>query len=324
MSPHERLEVAKILCASPTASWIDETTVRSLDAFLRDEFQIAPILEDEEVWEACLASDCDEALYLRFCEVADARRACGGTDAGIEAAFYDCAARLGTWLHSPKRTYILDSIAIADHLLTALEIRGAVLDVGCNGGYATHWLSRQHPNSFTGVDYSQAAIEYATAKSDREDAKATFRTHDYLSLPLGEKFEMILSVDAVPVEPGAGPTHLKWIFDHLEPGGVAVVVGNSAVHFTDSRPTRTKIRRAMERSNVGFAGSTLVGGFITPSVGWESKGVLIFIKDTRAEFPQAPTVIVHDEWPEFASYANDAAYPYEEKTQAYFRAREHV
>jgi hypothetical protein len=88
-------------------------------------------------------------------------------------------------------------------LIDKLEQGIEVVDVGCGRGKALLYLAERFPNSrFTGIDFSDEAMNAATAEAaERELKNLTFQCSDAAKWDAREAFDLVLAFDAIHDQP---------------------------------------------------------------------------------------------------------------------------
>ena len=105
---------------------------------------------------------------------------------------------------------------LTDQLLNGIK----VADVGCGSGHAINVMGAAFPNSkFTGIDFSEEAINVAREESQRMGLKnVSFLVQDAAQLDIDEEFDFITTFDAVHDQ--AKPRDMvAGIFKSLRPNG---------------------------------------------------------------------------------------------------------
>jgi tocopherol O-methyltransferase len=90
-------------------------------------------------------------------------------------------------------------VALTDHLAEATRIRrcDTILDVGCGFGGSSLRLASKYQASVTGITISNTQAEIARQKADCANVTARFLVMDAEDITLGEKFDVVWSVEAV-------------------------------------------------------------------------------------------------------------------------------
>jgi trans-aconitate 2-methyltransferase len=110
---------------------------------------------------------------------------------------------------------------LADRALDGLDLTGVrtLLDVGCGDGHITAQIAERVPDAeIVGIDPSPRMIAVAPAA-----ANLTFQVGDALSLPFHDRFDAVVSFNALHWVPDQR-TALARIGDALHPGGWALLV----------------------------------------------------------------------------------------------------
>lgn len=320
MTAQERLAVLSSLGQDRLSIALPLSEVQELNAYLREEWMIFQPHNTVKEWKDWLWEATNHAkIASRYLDMAAERydrEEQGRTSSPwLDQQFYDVMAddALAGVTHSPRRTYILDSAALATVLMRIAKIEGVILDLGSHIGYHTIWLGRKHTNRVVGIDYSKKAIEYAQARA-KEMTNVEFRHLDFTATDMTERFEMILCVDAIPEDDRRRRLAIGWIGQHLVDGGVALLVDRCRTWNCDS------LRAWLKSASLGFALSDQVGGWLGAGDDFAGQDALVLVKGIVAPLPK-PSLVWVLEWPEFADYANTKGVPVEEMTQAYFRAK---
>lgn len=131
-------------------------------------------------------------------------------------------------------------LPLVSGLSERLEAGIEVLDLGCGRGNALKRMAQLFPNSrFTGIDFSQEAIEFAQADVERMKLQnLRFQVQDAATFAATEQYELITTFDAIHDQ--AHPlTVLGNIYRALKPDGVYLmqdIAGSSHVHNNLEHP----------------------------------------------------------------------------------------
>ena len=125
---------------------------------------------------------------------------------------------------------LVDSwLPVVPGLTSRLRDGARLADVGCGTGHAVVLLAKAFPDSeFVGYDLAVDAIEHGRAEAADEGLmNARFEVQDAATLEVNERFDVIMSIDAIhdQVDPTAT---LRRIYDALHPGGTYVMVEPTA------------------------------------------------------------------------------------------------
>jgi SAM-dependent methyltransferase len=165
--------------------------------------------------------------------------------------FYDLDIRRkrfeGDGIDEDTRRHFCDFANIAFEL--ALPIESRILDLGCGPGWLVEYLAR-FGYDVTGVDISPALIEIARERLGRvpyavspgKDLKYRFIAHDIEAAPLNEKFDVVLSYDALHHFEDERVV-LRNVSSMLNHGGIFMIVEGDKPH--DNSETAAELNRVM-------------------------------------------------------------------------------
>ncbi len=90
-------------------------------------------------------------------------------------------------------------LPLVDGLIDRLQAGIEVMDVGCGSGRALNLMARTFPASrFTGYDFSEEAIGYASAQADElRLSNVVFVVRDVTDMACGPTFDLITAFDAI-------------------------------------------------------------------------------------------------------------------------------
>lgn len=90
-------------------------------------------------------------------------------------------------------------LALTDHLAKAARIqrRALILDVGCGFGGSSLRLATRYQASVTGITISKTQAAIARQNAARADIAARFLVMDAEEITLGDKFDVIWSIEAI-------------------------------------------------------------------------------------------------------------------------------
>ncbi|MFP8874432.1 MAG: methyltransferase domain-containing protein [Myxococcota bacterium] len=130
---------------------------------------------------------------------------------------------------------------------------GRVLDIACGSGYGTRLMAdRGEPlgRVVTGVDLSEAAIEYATGRYGNENTR--FVAGDGMDFGDGDGFDAVVSIETIEHVPDARG-FIERLFSLVRPGGLLIAsvpvtpsVDGNPHHLHDFNP-RSFRRPFLER-----------------------------------------------------------------------------
>jgi SAM-dependent methyltransferase len=191
---------------------------------------------------------------------------------------------------------------------------GNTLDIGCHAGITTSLLAEFLHRPVVGIDPSQVAITTGQAHAARRElvelinAKIPWNTQ--------RRFELVVSLDAMPQLPAAVGPYLRNVGHLLRPGGVALIASS---YWASAKVVLT--RRQLHASRLGFGYTDILGGFggVPPEFG--STAYLVLVKGAEGQLPSDFLSLATADWSAFAKFANNPMVPDREKTQAFYRAR---
>lgn len=318
MTPTERLHTLQRLAADLDHLHVSLDKMRELDVYLRDEWGIRLFRSFAEQ-QAAIARQVDPKVIARYQFLLSSNnkyRSSGRRfPASLENEFYDILAQdpLFGLFNSHARTKKLDTVATLTALIQKLDIRGPVLDVGCNVGYMTLWLARHSPVQFVGVDFSQRSIEYARSRA-LGVGNVRFDTLDYVRRSFARKYDLVLCSSGFPdVESSADV--LRNIARSLIDGGLCVLAG-----MLDTDLDYTALKTIAKKHRLGFSFLDKLGGWRAEEFGYDHNDFLVLVKGVDSPLPaklERGTV----PWDEFLRYAKSPDVPCEEQSVGYYRAK---
>jgi hypothetical protein len=307
--------VCKRLMADKTKLGLPLVDVVRIDTHLKERWGISPPTP-EFFWNDELRRLAGSDLYNHYAYLND--RQAGYLKRGkpipndLEIQFYDLIAddRISGFIHSQKRTYILDTSVLLVALVSLFEIEGEIMDIGCHIGYHPIIIAEETGRKVYGIDRSSAGIAAANRKKP-ESLNLTFEAKKFESDFPKETFEMIVSIDSIL------PTahNIKKLASLLMDNGVIVLVDD--LPNIESRD----FRKAANASGLGFGIADVVGGLLGPQRGFEGKSVLVLLKGSECQIPRNLQSLIETGWEFFKPYANDPTTTLDRKTQAYCRAK---
>ena len=195
MTPTERLHALQRLAADLDHLHLSLDKIRELDAYLRDEWGIRLFRSFAEQ-NAAIAREVDPKIVARYQSLQARYHECSKAGrripAVLEIEIYDVRAQHPFFglANSNVRTIKLDTLATLTALIQKLDIRGPILDVGCNVGNMTRLLTRQTTNQFLDEDFSPRSIENARSRASGA-GNVRFDRFGYLRKPFGQKYDLI-------------------------------------------------------------------------------------------------------------------------------------
>jgi SAM-dependent methyltransferase len=315
MDGMKRLNICRKMAVDKRLLGLPLKSVRDIDDYMQNEWKIAPPTHPEN-WDSELRRVAGADLCARFKYLYDRQAdylSRGKTiPQDIETRFYDVIAdpRISGFIHSQKRTYILDTAALLMHLVSKLEIAGPILDIGCHVGYHSILLNREFDHEVHGIDLSKSAISIAKQRA-AQGARIHFDNMPLESESLRERFDFVYAANSIKLDAKS----LRVISRTLKPNGVAVIVRGKNEDFGMHRT-------GLLACGLGFGFADVIGGWLGDARGFEAEFVLVLIKGIDSVIPDDIDQEAESGWNNhFKEYANTPGIPSEEKTQAYFRGR---
>jgi hypothetical protein len=315
MNRQEKEILCKALMAEKKLLGLPADDVSRIDGYLRSQWGISPPVPPRN-WNNALAQIAGPDLYQRFRYLHDKKASYlqrqKAIPAEISQRFYDLIAdeRISGFIHSQKRSYILDTAVLLISLISHLKITNRILDIGCHIGYHPILLALETGCGLHGMDRSKVAIEVAKRKSPT-DLEIFFTAGSFPGDSPSASFELIFAIDSVL------PTaeNLTTLASLLQSDGVLLLVGD--YYEFDN----LAFRQAMCRANLGFGLADIVGGWIGEERGYESASVLLLIKGSANQLPEDFENQLTSGWNFFKHYANAKGTESDRRTQAYCRAQ---
>lgn len=209
----------------------NEETLFQIADYLETAYEIMPVIESDEYWDLFYSS-----VPSSFSTLYDKRAYLlqnGHKRAflALNDAFYDGIAlqpAMG-FVHSTQYNGIFDTIALTTAFV---ELTGArrVLDIGCNSGYLSNWLSTHVGCEVVGFDPSVKSIETARSISVSLGNTAKFLTGMAHTVELDGKFDIIVAAKTtINMYKNRGAWQV-WLSEHLNEGGLLIYIDESASH----------------------------------------------------------------------------------------------
>lgn len=288
--------------------------VRDVDQFLVDKWEV-DCIETHLSLEQTL-DELDEPELRNKAQKAYAEAVRSLKKVGGDAPLYDAMAdpKLCGLITSKRRHLILDSIAFVAAIARALDIKGAVLDVGCHVGIIPDALQSLISNPIVGLEPIASAVKVAEHRVSNSAQLQFFKGE--IPWRTDQRFEMISAIDCMPPNPGDRGAFLRGLSDLLDDGGVAVVV---SAYWVDAE--LDTLRRQLAMRKFGFGLADVVGGWGGMPSCIEAEGVVILIKGGKVKFPSKIRSEIERNWRSFAEYANSGQATSREMTQAFHRAQ---
>jgi SAM-dependent methyltransferase len=294
--------------------------VYELDRYLRAQWGIVPPPTPSDWW-AGLESTVGSELASKYRFLHDrragylARGKAIPTD--LETRFYDLIAEqpLAGYVQTQKRPYILDAAALLDSIIIYVGLEGGVLDFGCHVGYHAQWLATRHPDlRVRGVDRSREAIKVAQAKGS-EVSNLSFSHLRFDQVREGT-YDLVFASDSLDFSRCKQAENLLHeLSSSLNDGGILVLFGYYA-----GDPC-SLLAKNFHACSLGYALADVTGGWLDRERGFEATAVLILVKGIESRLPEDFSAQCQSAWPSFREYANTPGVSWDDKTQAYHRAR---
>lgn len=290
--------------------------VADIDSYLVDDWDIRHITD----WEHQLAAieKMGRRKWKLFEATVKKKNEKLVTDAMVDFEIH--AIHVSQW----RRAYMLDQMAVALAWMKRAEVKGDVMDVGCQNGVLLTYLARRFPNRFVGVDPSKKSIAFAETRN--ADLPNLGFEVGALPADFDRKFDLIVCNDVLHhLKDAHQHAAIASIFSCLNDGKAAII---STQTFEDPS-WWDAIHPAMADHGISLVAAGRVGGCIHGGsdawpAEWMSTGIGIFQKTGRTERvdPDALRKRVDFHWSNFfAPYANDPSTPWSQKTLAYEGSR---
>ncbi len=229
MNVNQRVEILKDWTSNPISHGPDIEKMNELDKYLKDEWLIQ-FFNDYDAWlksgysimgrkkmdqlvnhlnllsayhyminDMSCNREFIEPNILRMLPMDDWLNPNKETLDRVHSKLYDVAGALPSlgYLHSNKRSVILDLLAVADSIVKELEVCGDVLDLGCNAGYHAVWLASHYPKlNIIGVDKCDNALNTGQSKSARLQNLSLIKGDIGSAFP-SRKWDLILDFDCL-------------------------------------------------------------------------------------------------------------------------------
>jgi SAM-dependent methyltransferase len=315
MNRQEREVVCKQLMAEKRLLGLPIDDVSRIDGYLRSQWGISPPVAPHD-WDKVFAQIAGPNLYQRFKYLHDKQASFlkrkMAIPSEISRRFYDLVAdeRISGFIHSQKRSYILDTAVLLISLISHLKVTNRILDIGCHIGYHPILLALETGCGLHGIDRSEVAIEFAKRKSPA-GLDISFMAGSFPGDLPSESFELVFAIDSVL------PTaeNITKLASLLQSDGVLILVGD--YYEFDN----LAFRQALGKADLGFGLADIVGGWIGEERGYNSASAFLLIKGSANQLPEDFENQVTAGWDFFRNYANAEGTDWDRKTQAYCRSQ---
>lgn len=288
--------------------------IRAADLALKERWGVDFFHADRPL-ESMLDSVPDEALRASvrkaFTKAGNAVQR-GGSEQAVYEVMCDPAV-LGL-VTSARRHYFLDSVSLAAALVRHFKIAGPLLDVGCHVGIASDLLHDLVPNEIVGLEPVLQAVMVARERL-AERPRLSF-VHGQMPWDSPRTFGMVLAIDIIPSSLGQRGAFLRSVSNHLEDGGIAMIV---SADWVDADVAQ--VRRELRAAHLGYVFSDVVGGYGGMPTAFSAEGCVVLQKGGSKAFPSRVRKDMESNWDSFRDYANSASTVPREKTQSFHRAR---
>jgi SAM-dependent methyltransferase len=246
-------------------------------------------------------------------------RKLAGGDARAEARFYDWLSsrrRVGA-IHSYKWAEILVNGVWAAAIVTALAPE-RTLDLGCNVGYWTTWMAREHV--VAGVDRARPAISLARTVARELGRPAEFIEEDFSAVEVaGGGFDCVVSLQGLVHEFSRGNyAAVQGAASQLRPGGHLAMVEGGVFDGDDARA----LDAALHAAGLSIVATSVCRGIGFAEQPWGYIGA-VAVKDSQGDGSLAgwyddpaherlsawAEALPNDRWPEMNSAYMWAATP---------------
>ncbi len=300
---------------------MDRSELERLDAELRSQWGIDLRSIEEPRWWDDLAGACPGDRFSRFRDLHD-RYAAGARDGEVdeplERAFYDLVAEnpLSGFVHSHRRSVILDVAARVDDLVERERITGSILDVGCHVGYLATWLARRDAVAVVACDICRPALAAGRIRCQALGRRVEFVEADLLPAGGDGRFDLIVAVDVLSEDRESGLRGLRRLAAGLSDRGWLILSTGHPLDVAWSPLSR--VRETLREVGLGFVEAGCLGGVAAP--GHEPLGQNVFVlrRGGREPLPDDCVDRARRGWPAFLDYASGSRVADREKSQAWF------
>ncbi|MFP6769671.1 MAG: methyltransferase domain-containing protein [Planctomycetaceae bacterium] len=300
---------------------MDRSGLERLDAELRSQWGIDLRSIEESRWWDDLACECHGERFALFRELQlrYSERACGAeADESLERAFYDLVAEepFSGFVHSHRRSVILDAAVLVDDLIEREVITGRVLDVGCHVGYLAAWLARRNAAVVVACDICRPALAAGRIRCQALGRRVEFVEADLLPAGGDGQFDLIVAVDVLPEDQESGLRGLRRLAAGLSDRGWLILSTGHPLDVAWSPLSR--VRETLREVGLGFVEAGCLGGVVAP--GHEPLGQNVFVlrRGGREPLPDDCVDRARRGWPAFLDYAAGSRVADREKSQAWF------
>ncbi len=170
------------------------------------------------------------------------------------------------------------------------------------------------PNEIVGLEPVSKAVMVARQRL-AERPRLSF-VHGQMPWDSPRKFGLVLAIDSIPSALDQRGAFLRDVSNHLDDGGIAMIVSDDWVHADVSR-----VRRELRASHLGYLFSDVVGGYGGMPTAFGAEGCVVLQKGGSKTFPSRVRKEMESNWDSFRHYANSANSVPREMTQSFHRAR---
>jgi len=312
----------KVLAEGYFNYFLPLSKVKKLDKWLVDTYSIDCFIDFEDLYSyRGIGASKQELLKVdrlikQYINHFDSENVDRKFKVGLELTNIYSTDSWRSWWHSTRRAWLIDSLSFCSSIISSISKSKndfKVIDVGCNVGIFSNYLSENYSINVTGIDVSRVAI--SAANQFKKSVNVTFLESSLEECNSGNEWDLVIAVDFVQPNEHNFVSLMEKIGSLVKSNGHLIVVGN----FIDVENIDEFFR------SIGFSclGAQLTGGYQQGhsdgfAVDWSTKAALHFKKNIKLKSVNLP---ISGRMNDFATYANSGEFLPRELNRSYFLPR---